>query len=497
MPLRAHRIALGVVLLILTAARPALAQPSAAPSRVPPKVITHTDAVYPADLVAKGVHADVVLVVTIDAEGHVTNVDVETSGGAELDAVASDAMHKWVFAPALVDGKAVASKIRVPFHFAPPEPAPATATQATVQGHVTSQAGTGIPTTSSGPESVQPISSQGTSTQQRVHLAPPPAAAGTEDVTVHGEFEPVQHGASDMTFKPGELKIIPKKNASDLLPSAAPGILLTNEGGEGHAEQVFMRGFDAREGQDIEFSVGGVPINESGNLHGNGYADTHFIIPELIEKLRVVEGPFDPHQGNYAVAGSADYDLGLAQRGLTAKYTYGSWNTQRGLVTWGPKGQSVGTFAGAEIYHTDGFGQNRDADRASAMGQYEGALGQRGAWRVTAQAYSTHFHSPGVIREDDYDSGKIGFYDSYDQTTYAHEQTPQGGDSSRFSMAGDLTTKTGDTTLRQQLFVIDRSMRLLENFTGYLLDVQEPLQSVHLHMAPACDRSIRVMSRRT
>ena len=128
-----------------------------------------------------------------------------------------------------------------------------------------------------------------------------------------------------------QLAEVPRANASELL-KLAPGILLTNEGGEGHAEQVFLRGFDAREGQDIEFTVGGVPINESGNLHGNGYADTHFIIPELVQSLRVVEGPFDPRQGNYAVAGSADYELGLAQRGLTAKLHRGSFGTQRVLA---------------------------------------------------------------------------------------------------------------------------------------------------------------------
>ncbi len=83
-----------------------------------------------------------------------------------------------------------------------------------------------------------------------------------------------------------------------------------------------MRGFDAREGQDIDFSVGGVPINEVGNLHGNGYADTHFIIPELVETFRVLEGPFDPRQGNFAVAGSANYELGLADRGTTVKGTF-------------------------------------------------------------------------------------------------------------------------------------------------------------------------------
>src|SRR6185295_4688173 len=97
------------------------------------------------------------------------------------------------------------------------------------------------------------------------------------------------------------------------------------------------RGFDAREGQDLEFSANGVPINESGNLHGNGYADTHFIIPELVESVRVIQGPFDPRQGNYAVAGSADYHLGLERRGATAKFTTGSFGTNRMLLTWGPK----------------------------------------------------------------------------------------------------------------------------------------------------------------
>lgn len=476
MPHRTRRAALVFALTFLGATRPAFAQPDPTPSRVPPQVVSHADAVYPADLVTKGVHADVVLVVTIDAEGHVTNVEVETSGGSELDAAASDAMHKWVFAPALVDGKPVASKIRVPFHFAPPAPAPANATQATVQGHVTSQTGTGTPTTA--PASVQQIETE-KQRPQRAHLAPPPESADVEDVTVHGHAEPVAHGASDVTYTLGELRVVPKKNATELLTTAAPGILLTNEGGEGHAEQIFMRGFDASEGQDIEFSVGGVPINESGNPHGNGYADTHFILPELVDRVRVIQGPFDPHQGNYAVAGSADYELGLDKRGLTAKYTFGSWNTQRMLLTWGPEHESTRTFAGAEVYHTDGWGQNRDADRASAMGQYEGTFGKRGVWHVTAQGFSTQYHQPGPVREDDYEAGRMGFYDSYDLTSFAHEQVRQGGTASRFSIAGDVETKTGDTTLKQQIFVIDRSLRLIENFTGFLLDTQDPGDAPH------------------
>jgi TonB family protein len=432
----------------------------------PPTVIQHVDAVYPASALAEHKHADVMLALTIDADGHVSKVDVLESGGKDLDEAAVAAARQWVFEPAKRGGVAVASRIRLPFHFAPPAPPPEVV-ETKKEGEL--------------PES--------TATQETPPPPPPPEA---EDVTIVGRRPPPSRGASDFNLRVGELSNVPRANATEML-KLAPGILLTNEGGEGHAEQVFMRGFDAREGQDVEFTVGGVPINESGNLHGNGYADTHFIIPELVQRLRVVEGPFDPRQGNYAVAGSADYELGLDKRGITGKYTTGSFGTQRMLLTWGPQAESKRTFAGVELFKTDGYGQNRDAQRASAMGQYEGKLAH-GSWRVTTQAYSSHFHSPGVIREDDYQAGRIGFYDSYDQTSYAHSQVAQGGDSSRYSIAADLDSKSGDVALTQQVFLIKRDMRLLENFTGFLLDPQEPLQSLHTQRGDELDLNVNELT---
>jgi iron complex outermembrane recepter protein len=437
-------------------ADPAAAQAPPAAEVTPPVVIQHVDAVYPPSALVDRKHADVVLGVTVDADGHVSKVDVLESGGADLDEAAIVAARQWTFVPAMRDGKPLASRIRVPFHFAPPAPPPELVSPPTprepelpAQPAVPQQAAAPPPSASAS--------------------APSPAAEPSELVNVHGRAAPPSAGASDFNLRVGALANVPRQNASELL-KLAPGILLTNEGGEGHAEQVFLRGFDAREGQDIEFTVGGVPINESGNLHGNGYADTHFIIPEVVQRLRVVEGPFDPRQGNYAVAGSADFELGLEKRGLTAKYTAGSFGTQRGLVLWGPEEGSVHTFGAAEAAKTDGYGQNRDAQRGSAIGQYEGPLGG-GTWRLVGQVYGSNFHSAGVVREDDYERGRIGFYDSYD--------TGQGGDSLRASLAADLETKTGSTTVAQQVFVIKRTMRIREDFTGYLLDVQTPLQQPH------------------
>ena len=367
--------------------------PPASPTIEAPAVLEQQQPAYPPGI-PSGLRGDVAVKVDIDGEGNVTGVALVHGVEPLLDRAAIEAASHWRFRPALRDGVAVPSRVQLLFHFEPPlastaPPAPDT------------HAPSAMP---------EPSPLTATETATSAPIVPLPAAI---DVTVLGRRPPVSRGASDFQLRVDQLLEVPRANASELL-KLAPGILLTNEGGEGHAEQVFMRGFDAREGQDIEFTVGGVPINESGNLHGNGYADTHFIIPELVESLHVVEGPFDPRQGNYAVAGSADYELGLTQRGLSARYTSGSFGTQRFLALWGPPGESTHTFAGAEIYQTAGFGQNRSAQRGSAMGQYEGRFGATGSFRLSTQAYTTHFHTAGVIREEDYESGKIGFYDSYD-----------------------------------------------------------------------------------
>ncbi len=287
--------------------------------------------------------------------------------------------------------------------------------------------------------------------------------------TVAGKAKPPSRGGGDYQLEVGALGAVPRADAAAFM-TLAPGILLTNEGGQAHAEQVFMRGFDAREGQDIEFSLDGVPINESGNLHGNGYSDLNFILPELVQSVRVVEGPYDPRQGNYAVAGSADFELGLASRGINAAFSYGSFNTKRLVLLWGPANTSNQTFVGAELYQTDGFGQNRDGQRGSLIAQWAAHSGAL-SYRITAQAYLASFHTAGVIRQDDYKSGVVGFYGTYDPL--------QGEDASRYSVSAQLESRHDALHISNQLYFIARPLRVRENFTGFLLDTQSPIQMPH------------------
>lgn len=453
-----------------------------------PRVVSHVDPVLPPGVTAR--EADVILAVSLDASGTVTDVAVLSSGGVIFDRAAEGAVRQWKFSPATRDGRPFAAKIRVPVHFHGPHPPengegpssgagvpPAPATDAPASAKPPTGA-SDADKPHSKPEENPPTPKEAANKPSGGTTTPPPGPGAAPapppspvDVSVTGAHRPPpSRGASDFHVDIGALALVPRQNAAKML-QLAPSIFLSNDGGEGHAERVYLRGFDAREGQDIEFSVGGVPVNESANLHGAGFADIHFVIPELVRSLRVVEGPFDPRQGNYAVAGSADYELGLVERGITLKYTYGTFNTHRAVALWGPAGQSVHTFGGVELQTSDGFGQNRASKRATAMGQFEGNIGETGTYRLAATAYGVDYQSAGLLRVDDVESGRKGFFDTYDPG--------QGGTSSRFSFSADIEGKAGGASLYQQVFLIHRGMRLRENFTGFLSDPQEAIQKPH------------------
>src|SRR5271163_2507869 len=96
--------------------------PPPAPVVNAPVVVSHVDAVYPASAVPTAQHVDVVLAVTVDADGNVSRVDVVESGGAAVDEAAKTAVRQWKFKPATRGGVPIASRIKVPFHFAPLAP---------------------------------------------------------------------------------------------------------------------------------------------------------------------------------------------------------------------------------------------------------------------------------------------------------------------------------------------------------------------------------------
>jgi protein TonB len=91
----------------------------------PPAAVDTPPPAYPESLACAGVGGTVQLRVNIGTDGHIGQVEVQqSSGNADLDAVASKAVRDWTFRPAMQLGQPVAKWIMVPMTFHVPQPRP-------------------------------------------------------------------------------------------------------------------------------------------------------------------------------------------------------------------------------------------------------------------------------------------------------------------------------------------------------------------------------------
>jgi iron complex outermembrane receptor protein len=268
-------------------------------------------------------------------------------------------------------------------------------------------------------------------------------------------------GIGDVRIKRELLEASPRQQTSEML-SAAPGFFVDHEDGEGLGNDVYLRGFDLDHGSGIEMRVGNVPINIPLHIQGQGYADANFIIPEVVRSIRVLEGPYDPRQGDAAIVGSAYFDLGVAERGYQLKTSYGSFGQARVVGILAPSEADEETFAAFAVRQTNGFGENRDAQSATMNAQYALDIGPRDHLRLLATAYGARATLPGVVRQDDVDAGKIGFYDSYPYYTQG-----QGVQSSRVIFGADFDHVTpSGARFEFAPWAMNTTFRARQNFSG-------------------------------
>lgn len=252
--------------------------------------------------------------------------------------------------------------------------------------------------------------------------------------------------------------------ASELL-SSAPGFFVDHEDGEGLANDVFLRGFDLEHGSGIEMRVGSTPINVPMHVRGQGYADVNFIIPEVVRSIRVLQGPYDPRQGDAAIVGSAYFDLGVERRGYQLKTTYGSFHQTRVTAIAAPKDENAETFAAVSVRQTKGFGgPNRETISGSTMGQYGVDVGAHDHLRVLATAWGVDGSRAGVVRQDDVEAGRIPI-----TGTYPYFTRGQGIHSSRLLASIDFdhdTTRGAHFEIAPWIMWTD--FRARQNFAGAL-----------------------------
>lgn len=307
----------------------------------------------------------------------------------------------------------------------------------------------------------------------RLAHADPPSTTTEQDedyVTVKGDVWGSPRGVSDVRIKRELLDASPRQQTSEML-SAAPGFFVDHEDGEGLGNDVFLRGFDLSHGGGIEMRLGAIPINIPVHIQGQGYVDANFIIPEVVRSIRVLQGPYDPRQGDAAIVGSAYFDIGVIERGYRLKTSVGSFNQGRVVAIAAPKDLDSETFAAVALRHSDGFGTSRRSDSASAMAQYAVDLSPNDRVKLTATAYGTSAELAGVVRRDDVDARRIAFDGRY--PTLANGQ---GVGTARVIVGADYDHQTASGAhIEIAPWAMWTSFRARQNYTGNLeIGAQDP-----------------------
>jgi outer membrane receptor protein involved in Fe transport len=187
-----------------------------------------------------------------------------------------------------------------------------------------------------------------------------------------------------------------------------------------------MRGFDADHGTDVALSVDGVPVNMVSHGHGQGYADMHWVIPELVQRVDVSKGPYDPRNGDFATAGAIDLQTSGAPPENRATIEGGMFHSYRGLVIAGTDVHKLRITGAAEVYGTDG-----PFDRPQNLGRYNlyaraAHTSDAGELSLTVTGYGSDWNASGQIPLRLVRAGKLDRFGSVDP----HE----GGSSTRQSV---------------------------------------------------------------
>lgn len=274
------------------------------------------------------------------------------------------------------------------------------------------------------------------------------------------------------TFAPRALAVVPRAHADAWL-TLSPGLVRANHGGFWHASSLYVRGFDAGEGQSFAAIVEGAPLNEPSNAHGHGYLDLGLVIPEAIASVSVAQGVLRPEQPDFSVAGTARYALGLHREGAFGAVGLGSFRTYRLLAGYGGRprgalGHDAASFFVVDAQRGDGFGVNRAHESVRLNARVTRPLDGDARVSIFVGSQLQRHDAAGVVRNDAFvlrtlpcDAGARAQFDCV-------VDPRQGGSAQRHVLA----VTYADDALIATVHGAARSVRFREDFTGAVLDAR-------------------------
>lgn len=258
-------------------------------------------------------------------------------------------------------------------------------------------------------------------------------------------------------------------NTSQDVLRIVPGLFIAQHAGGGKSEQIFLRGFDADHGTDVEISVDGLPVNMVSQAHGQGYADLHWLIPELIREVDFGKGPYYTDRGDFATAGFVEFKtLSILEQNMI-KLEVGQFKTFRTVGLFNLLGEQArkdgkNAYVAMEYFLTDGpFEIPQNFIRLNLFARYNQIVDQNNMFTITTSLFNSSWDHSGQVPESAVDDGTINRWGSIDPS--------EGGNTQRNNISvRSMHRLKNDGVFKNLLYYTRYHFDLYSNFTFYLND---------------------------
>ncbi|MGJ0509598.1 MAG: TonB-dependent receptor [Methylocystis sp.] len=264
--------------------------------------------------------------------------------------------------------------------------------------------------------------------------------------------------SSERFFTGGQVNTIPAFRPGEAL-EVVPGLAVTQHSGEGKANQYFLRGFNLDHGTDLALYLDGMPLNMRTHVHGQGYADANFVIPEMLAYVDARKGPYNVEDGDFSNAGTIRMQyLRKVPQGVFST-TGGAFNFGRvfGMKSWEFAGGDI--FGGGEMSTYDGpwYIPNK-ARKINAVLRWSRGEENDGM-SITGMAFANRWNATDQIPLRILDQG-FSRWGSMDPNA--------GGDTTRFSLSGRWAQETATYWSKVEAFAMHSTLDLYQNYTFFL-----------------------------
>jgi opacity protein-like surface antigen len=290
-------------------------------------------------------------------------------------------------------------------------------------------------------------------------VAPSPYQTGAPNVG-GGPAAPPQM-ASQMTVSGADINARPITRPGEIV-EAAPGLIAIEHADAGKANQYYLRGWNLDHGTDLATFVDDVPINLVSNVHGEGYTDLNWLIPEAVGGVDIRKGPYFADVGDFENAGNLHVNLRDTVEQPIEGVTVGSFGYLR---TFGLGSTKLGDgnllYAGSFTSYDGPWTSSDDMRNFSGILRYSQGTATDG-FSITGQAFSNSWFSADQVALRAISTGTIPLNGELDPT--------DGGDASRYSLSARVAQSDNNGFWKANAYVVKWTQDLYNNFSYETVD---------------------------